>query len=95
MRLRESRWPMFTTHSRKIDASTERRDQDCTADLGIAQNQLFDRLARNFRDNAAGQHLHVVVGFLEEQVLEIQRVAGDADGEDLARTVAGQLVADA
>ena len=38
--------------------------------------------------------LGVMVGFLEEHVLEVERFAGDVDRQDLARSVARQFVAE-
>ena len=52
--------------------------------LGLLENQILDRLARDFGDRAARQHLHIVIGFVEEHVLEVERVAGDMQRHDLA-----------
>ena len=41
---------------------------------------------------AAGQHLHAVVGDVEEDVLEIERFARNVDRKDLPAAVAGQLL---
>src|SRR5205085_48166 len=54
---------------------------------------LFERVAGNLGDVRAGQRLDVMIGFIEEHVLEVEGVARDMDRQDLARPAARQLVA--
>jgi hypothetical protein len=53
---------------------------------------LLDLRAGDDGQMAAGEHLHAVVGDVEEDVLEIERFAGNVDRQDLPATVAGQLL---
>lgn len=55
-------------------------------------NQLLKISAGDEEHLAARHHLHAVIRDIEEQVLEIQRVAGNAQADDLPITVAGQLL---
>ena len=54
--------------------------------------QFLERLARDQRDIRPRQRLHAVVGDVEEQVLEVHRVAWDMQRDDLPAAVAGDFL---
>ena len=62
-------------------------------DEGPGVDQLLQVLARHEGDLAAGQHLDAVVGDVEEQMLQVEGVARDMQGDDLADPVARELLA--
>jgi len=51
---------------RSVEHPTDRLE------LPVGEDQLFYRLSRNFRDGTSAEHLDVVIGLLEKQVLEIE-----------------------
>jgi len=52
---------------------------DRPSDILVGEHQLLERFARDLRDQSARQHLHIVVGFREEHVLEVERLPRDMD----------------
>lgn len=61
---------------------------------GPDAHQLVKRGARDERHLGAGQRLDAVVGDIEEEVLEVERFAGDMDRDDLPGAVVGHLLAE-
>src|SRR3954468_4769222 len=70
----------------------QRRDQDRSSDYGMRINERLDRAPRHLCNNATAEHLYVVVGFFEKQILKVESFARYVDSKDLARTIASQLV---
>jgi len=66
---------------------------DRAADPRPVEDELLQGLARHVGDIAASEHLDRVVGRVEEDVLKVDRIAWDAHRHDLARPVAGHLLA--
>ena len=62
------------------------------ADRGPGAGEGLKFLAWDDRNLTAGQHLDVVIGLVEEQVLEVQRFTGNMQGEDLSPALCGDLL---
>ena len=73
-------------------ASTDVVYLEGAPEVRVSDRDFLERVLRDFRDFRPRQHLHIMVGFIEEQVLEVERLARNVDRQDLPLAVPGHLV---
>lgn len=75
--------------NRRLDQG---RMDDGDADGRALQHQLLQRLARDVGNHRAGQDLDSMIADAQKHVLEVDRISGDAQGDDLTRSFASDLL---
>lgn len=71
----------------------KRVDPQRAADIGVAESQLLQHRSFDIDGRDLRERLYVVIGIVQEQMLQVEKVAGDLDRDDLARTLEGELLA--
>ena len=76
---------------RGIDQSIE---PDRSAHVHPARHQVEQSVLVDGRDRYAVDTLHIVIGDIEKAILQVEELAGNMEGDDLARPVADELLAE-
>lgn len=93
IRIRASRRPTLTTHSRKIEESTSVSSHIALGDCRARDGQIEQRIDRDMRHFAPIERLDIVVGDGEQAILQVEEFARDMDRNDLPAALAGELLA--